>query len=91
MTGAPLWLSLTDSSLLVIDAPNDINIPGNYTFWVSIWEVTLQVEAPCSTNLLIGPAQSGFVAVYIDELIVLVVDFEIDDKQQSWEQSCGNI
>ena len=30
LTGAPFWLSISNSSLLVIDAPNDINIPGKY-------------------------------------------------------------
>ena len=30
LTDAPSWLSLTNSSSLVIDAPNDINIPGKY-------------------------------------------------------------
>ena len=91
LTDAPDWLSLTNSSFLVIDAPNNVNIPGKYNFWVGIWQVTLQVEAPCSTNYLQGPEQSGFVAVYVDELIVLVVAFQLDDKKQSWEQSCGNI
>ena len=28
LTDAPLWLSLTNSSALVIEAPNDVNIPG---------------------------------------------------------------
>ena len=30
LTGAPFWLSLTNSSFLVIDPPNDINIPHKY-------------------------------------------------------------
>jgi hypothetical protein len=30
LTGTPFWLSLTNSSFLVIDAPNDVNVPGKY-------------------------------------------------------------
>jgi len=30
LTGAPFWLSLTNSSFLVIDPPNDQYIPGKY-------------------------------------------------------------
>ena len=29
--------------------------------------------------------------MYIDKVIVLVVAFELDDKQQSWEKFCGSI
>jgi len=29
--------------------------------------------------------------VYIDKVIVLVVAFELDDKQHSWEKFCGSI
>jgi len=54
LTGAPFWLSLTNSSFLVIDAPNDVNFPGKYQFWIGIWEVTLEIDAPCSSNYLQG-------------------------------------
>ena len=54
LTGAPFWLSLSDSFSLVINAPNDVNIPGKYNFFVGIWEVTLEVDAPCSSNYLQG-------------------------------------
>jgi len=37
LTDAPAWLSLTNSSSLVIDAPNDVRIPGFYKFWLGIW------------------------------------------------------
>ena len=50
LTGAPFWLSLTNSSSLVIDPPNLINVPGKYQFWIGIWEVTLYIDAPCSAN-----------------------------------------
>jgi len=30
LMGAPFWLSLTNSSFLVIDAPNDVDVPGQY-------------------------------------------------------------
>jgi len=52
LTGAPFWLSLSNSSYLFIDAPNDINIPGKYRFWIGIWEVSLEVEAPCYSTYL---------------------------------------
>jgi len=29
--------------------------------------------------------------VYIDELVVLTVAFELDNKQHSWEKVCGSI
>ena len=54
LTDAPFWLSLTNSSYLVIDPPNELNIPGNYNFWIGIWAVTLKVDAPCSANYLQG-------------------------------------
>ena len=54
LTGAPFWLSLTNSSLLVIDAPNDIYVPGKYKFWIGIWKVTLEIDAPCDSNYLQG-------------------------------------
>jgi len=54
LTGAPFWLNLTNSSFLVIDPPNDINIPRKYQFWIGIWAVTLQIDAPCSANYLQG-------------------------------------
>jgi hypothetical protein len=54
LTGAPFWLSLTNSSFLVIDAPNDVNVPGKYNFWIDIWAVTLEVDAPCRSNYLQG-------------------------------------
>jgi hypothetical protein len=81
LTGAPFWLSLTNSSFLVIDPPNELNIPGNYNFWIGIWGVTLKVIAPCSTNYLQGLKESGYVAVYIDKVVVLTVAFQLDDKQ----------
>ena len=81
LTGAPDWLSLTNSSYLVIDAPNDVHVPGKYNFWIGIWEVVLEIEAPCNSHYLQGEAQSGFIAVYIDELAILVVAFELDDNQ----------
>jgi hypothetical protein len=57
LTGAPFWLSLTNSSSLVIDAPNDIHSPGKYKFWIGIWEVTLEIDAPCGSNYLQGLKQ----------------------------------
>jgi hypothetical protein len=54
LTGAPFWLSLTNSSFLVIDPPNDINIPRKYQFWIGIWTVTLKMDAPCSASYLQG-------------------------------------
>jgi len=50
LTDAPAWLSLTNSSSLVIEAPNDVRIPGHYKFWVGIWEVKLEIEAPCNST-----------------------------------------
>jgi len=91
LTDSPFWLSLKDSSSLVIDAPNQINIPGKYHFFLGIWAVTLEVDAPCSSNHLQGLEETGYVSVYIDSLVVLVVAFEHDDKQISWEKVCGSI
>jgi hypothetical protein len=89
--GAPFWLTLTNSSFLVIDPPNEIKIPGKYQFWVGIWAVTLEISAPCSTNYLQGLRQQGHVAVYIDKVIVLTVAFENDNKDHSWGKICGSI
>jgi len=52
LTGAPFWLSLANSSSLVIDPPNETSVPGKYQFWIGPWTVTLAVEAPCSANYL---------------------------------------
>jgi len=49
---APFWLSLIDSSYLVVAPPNEINVPGKYMFWIGHWVVTLEVGAPCITNAL---------------------------------------
>jgi len=38
-----------------------------------------------------GLTEQGHVAVYIDEVVVLAVAFELDDKQHSWEKVCGSI
>jgi hypothetical protein len=54
LTGAPFWLSLTNSSSLVIAPPNEIPVPGKYKFFIGIWEVTLEIEAPCSANFFQG-------------------------------------
>jgi len=54
LTGAPFWLSLTNSYSLVIAPPNEINFPGKYQFWIGIWAVTLKIDAPCSSNFLQG-------------------------------------
>jgi len=54
LTDAPFWLSLANSSSLVIDPPNEIYVPGKYKFFTGIWEVTLEIGAPCSTNYLQG-------------------------------------
>jgi len=91
LTGAPFWLSLTNSSFLVVDPPNDVNVPGKYQFFIGIWKVTLKVDAPCSANYFQGLKESGQVSVYIDKVVVLVVAFELDDKQHSWEKACGSI
>jgi len=91
LTGAPFWLSLTNSSILLIDPPNEINVLGKYKLWIGIWAVTLEINAPCSTNYLQGLSEQGHVALYIDKVVVLVVAFELDDKQNSWEKVCGSI
>ena len=91
LTGAPFWLSLTNSSSLVIAPPNELNVPGKYQFWIGPWAVTLEVGAPCNANSLQGLREQGHVAVYIDKVIVLAVAFELDDKQHSWEKVCGSI
>jgi hypothetical protein len=52
LTGAPFWLTLTNSSFLVIDAPNDVYVPGKYSFSIGIWAVILEINAPCSSNYL---------------------------------------
>ena len=91
MTDAPFWVSLTDSFSLVLDAPNKVNIPGKYKFWLGIWEVTLEIDAPCDSNFLQGNVEKGYVSVYIDELVVLVLGFRLDDNKHSWEEACGYI
>jgi len=50
LTDAPFWLSLANSSSLVIAPPNELNVPGKYQFWIGPWAVTLVVEAPCIAN-----------------------------------------
>jgi hypothetical protein len=53
--------------------------------------MTLEINAPCSSTYLQGIKEEGHVAVYIDEVVVLVVAFQFDDKNHSWEKSCGSI
>jgi hypothetical protein len=54
LTGGPFWLSLSDSFSLVVDPPNEIFVTGKYQFWISIWAVTLEIDAPCHANYLQG-------------------------------------
>jgi hypothetical protein len=54
LTDAPFWLSLTNSSSLVIAPPNELNVPGKYEFWIGPWAVTLDVGAPCNANSFQG-------------------------------------
>ena len=84
-------MTLIDSSLLVIDAPNDVIIPGEYKFWIGIWAVTLEIAAPCNSTYLQGIKEEGHTVLYIDEVVVLVVAFQLDDKNHSWEKSCGSV
>ena len=53
--------------------------------------MTLEIDAPCSSNISKGLKEQGHVAVYIDEVVVLAVAFKLDDKQHSWEKICGSI
>ena len=91
LTGAPFWLSLTNSSFLVIDPPNEIKIPGKYQFWIGIWSVTLEIDAPCNSTYLQGIEESGLISLYIDELVVLTLEFQLDDENLSWEKSCDSV
>ena len=68
---APSWVSVQDSSQLVIDAPNLVSAVGLYSFYINIWKVTLRVEAPCSTTYLQGPSKAGRVSVTLDQEVTL--------------------
>ena len=54
LTDAPFWLSLTNSSSLVVAPPNELEVPGKYHFWIGPWAVTLKIGAPCNANSLQG-------------------------------------
>ena len=54
LTDAPDWLRLTNSSFLVIEAPNDVHTPGLYHFYLGIWKIALEISAPCSSTFLQG-------------------------------------
>ena len=75
LTGGPFWLTLEDSSRLVIDAPNKVSVVGQYSFYLSIWKVTLTVEAPCDSTYLQGLKEAGHVNVQLDESVTLLVQF----------------
>ena len=70
-SAAPSWVSVQDSSQLVIDPPNLVSVVGEYSFYVNIWKVTLRVEAPCSTTYLQGPSEAGVVSVTLDQEVTL--------------------
>ena len=80
-SAAPSWVSVQDSSQLVIDAPNLVSMVGQYSFHVNIWRVTLHVEAPCSTTYLQGPSEAGRVSVNLDQQVTLRLQFNDDDRQ----------
>ena len=44
---APSWISLEDSAILVIDAPNHVTVVGNQTITIQVWDAIITVEAPC--------------------------------------------
>ena len=91
LTGAPFWLTITNSSFLVLDPPNEVDVPGTYLFFIGIWEVKLEVDPPCRSNYLEGLKEPGLVSVYIDKVVILYIAFQLDDKKQSWEKVCDSI
>ena len=91
LTDGPAWLSLVDSSSLVIDAPNDVHAVGDFSFFLNFWEVSLRVLAPCNSTYIQGPQEQGHVSLYVDELVDLVVKFEADAKGQSWAEVGGSV
>ena len=74
-----------DSVRLDIEAPNQVSVVGNYTFYLNIWKVTLTVEPPCDSTYLKGNVDLGNVNVELDKELVLRVQFTEDDQSQSWE------
>ena len=67
LSNGPSCLSLDeDSSKLVINAPNYVSVIGEYTFYINIWKITLNVEAPCASNYLQGLEVEGHITVTID-------------------------
>ena len=81
LTSAPSWVSVQDSSQLVVDAPNLVSLVGQYSFYIDIWRVTLYVEAPCSTTYLQGPSEAGRVSVILDQKVTLRLQFKVDDRK----------
>ena len=64
---------------------------GTYHFYLSIWRVTLTVVPPCAANYLGGLESQGTVNLHLDEQVVLHVEFQEDDRGQSWNLACGRI
>ena len=46
-------------------------VNGEYSFYINIWRITLNVEAPCMTNYLQGLSEEGRVSVSLDEEVTL--------------------
>ena len=64
---------------LTIDAPNSVSAVGDYIFLVSIWKVTLTIEAPCAPGYLKGLDVQGYLGVHVDEYVTAIFDFESDE------------
>ena len=51
----------------------------------------MTVEAPCGEVYLQGQHKKGVVHLYLDDKVILSVEFKDDDFNQSWEIACGKI
>ena len=60
-------------------------------FKKNIWEVILEIEAPCNSYYFQGLTESWNMSIYFDKGVVAVKAFQLENKKQSWEKACGNI
>ena len=89
LTEGPSWVFLVDLYRLRIDPPNSVSVVGIYTFDIGIWEITLNVTAPCMSAFLEGPVKENTVMVEVEEEVILSATHQQDDFNHSWETVCG--
>ena len=73
---------------MVIDAPDEISVVGEYHFLLNDWAMKLEIAAPCNSTFING-VEKNVVRVDLDDEVTLTLQYEDDRKNSTWEFACG--